>query len=140
MTHYFIPLVYVSYHTKLQLCHLLIIYLFIYLLFFYPHPRMCLFFLETVEGRERKRDIDVWRKHQSLASHMFPNGGLNLQSRYVPWPVIESAIFFYFLLYGMMFQPTGSPSQDWILTFNLLINQATSWNQKCYILIIITNY
>ena len=43
-------------------------------------------FLEKGEGREREkgRNMDAREKHQSVASHVYPNWGLNLQSRHGP--------------------------------------------------------
>ena len=38
-------------------------------------------------GREREREernIDVRKQHQSVASHMYPDQGLNSKPRYVP--------------------------------------------------------
>ena len=60
-------------------------------------PTVSFFFLTLIwryvywSERKRKgeRNIDVRKKHQSLASHTRPVWGSNLQPRYVPWPGIE---------------------------------------------------
>ena len=53
---------------------------------------------EREREKEREREIEadmyVREKHQSVASHMLPDQGLNLQTRYMPSPGIEPTIFF----------------------------------------------
>ena len=65
------------------------LYFFIYLNYF-MFERLFNFcnvylFLERGEGREkeRERNIDVWEKHPSFASHTSPNWGPGLQPRLV---------------------------------------------------------
>ena len=41
----------------------------------------------------REKETSMWEKHQSAVSCTRPNWGLNLQSRYVPWPGIELVTF-----------------------------------------------
>ena len=46
-------------------------------------------------GRKRKWHIHVREKHHSVASHMCPDRGSNLQPRYVPWLGIEPPAFWW---------------------------------------------
>ena len=52
-------------------------------------------------GREKERSIDVWEKHQSVASHTCPNQELNPQPRYVPLLGIKP-ITFWCMVYGLI--------------------------------------
>ena len=44
---------------------------------------------EEQRGEERERNMEVRGKHWLAASHMRPDQGLNLQTRFVPWPEFE---------------------------------------------------
>ena len=58
---------------------------------FYPHLRIYLLILETGGGGERERHQR--EKHQSAASHVYPNWGSDPQPSYVHWLGIEPANF-----------------------------------------------
>ena len=54
-------------------------------------------FLERGEGREKEREtnINVWEKHQLVASCTHPDWGPGPQPRHVPWPRIKPATFLF---------------------------------------------
>ena len=76
-------------------------YYFLNIKFFFknPHPRSCLLILEREEGKKREREREKERGHRceretsSVASCVHPDQGLNLQTRYVPWPGIKLPTF-----------------------------------------------
>ena len=54
---------------------------------------VCVWERERERKRKGEREIDVREKHQSIASYMYPDWGLNLQPRYVPWQRIKTITF-----------------------------------------------
>ena len=59
---------------------------------------MFLLILEREDGGEggwegERREIDVREKQRSVASHVHPNQGSNLQPRCVPWWGVEPSTF-----------------------------------------------
>ena len=52
-------------------------------------------FLEKRKGRKKEegRHIDVWEKHQLVASYMHPSGGPGPQLRHVTWLGIKPATY-----------------------------------------------
>ena len=55
----------------------------------------CVYWFQRERKGEREGNINVREKHWLVASRMYPDGGLNLQPRYVPWPGIELVTFWY---------------------------------------------
>ena len=76
----------------LYMCEGLSIHGHVLFVLFNSHPRI--FFIDFREKadrerkrereRQRERNIEVREKHRSVASHMYPNGELKPQRRYVP--------------------------------------------------------
>ena len=58
---------------------------------------------------EREREINVKKKHQSVASYIDSNWVSNPQPRYMLWAQIKPTTF---LVYGMKLKTTELPSQD----------------------------
>ena len=50
-------------------------------------------FREREEGRERQKNINVRKKHQSFTSSMHRDWGSNLPPRYVPWLGIKPTTY-----------------------------------------------
>ena len=107
------------------------------------HLRICSLLRERKRERERERDIavrntDVRGKHWLGSSSMWPDWGLNLQPRFVPWLRIEPVSFY--CMGGCFTNWASWPGLSTFLFRKKLFTVDYSYNFKSYIFFPITTF